>query len=193
MKSKPYKYSFKMMSEFTSPQLFELIQRNRSLSNTIECMQRYDTLEHHLSFLSWEFFSTITYKNPKDKEECRILMNELYEEIESRSSGDTRMFYTTENFSVSNGNHNHFVLKSDMKLYQIRDLMKELESVGIIDIQRYDMELAAIFYICKEVKNNQNGLYWDLLGNNLEEDGELIKKYKKCNQFITTKAKQLVG
>ena len=48
-----------MMVHLTSPELFELIQRNRSLSNTIECMHRNDTLEQHLSFLNWDYFVTL--------------------------------------------------------------------------------------------------------------------------------------
>ncbi|WP_299115812.1 hypothetical protein [uncultured Winogradskyella sp.] len=178
MKSRPYKYNFKMMEQFTSPELFDLIQRNRSLSNTIECMHRNDTLEQHLSFLNWDYFVTVTYEEPKSKMECVSFMNELYFETESKSSGDTRMFFTTETYSVSKGNHNHFVLKSDLKLYQVKELIEELEPVGIIDVQRYDYELAAIFYICKEMDRNNSGLYWGLLGNNLEGDGINIKHIK---------------
>ncbi len=181
MKSKPYKYNFKMMEQFTSPELFDLIQRNRSLSNTIECMHRNDTLEQHLSFLNWDYFITVTYEEPTSKMECISLMNELYCEFESRSSSDTRMFYTTETYSVSKGNHNHFVLKSDLKLYEVRELIEELEPIGIIDVQRYDYELAAIFYICKEMSRNNDGLYWGVLGSNLEADGIQIKKIKDAS------------
>ena len=183
MKSKPYKYSFKMMEEFTSPQLFDLIQRNRSLSNTIECMHRNDTLEQHLSFLNWDYFVTVTYDEPKTKMECITLMNELYHQIQSSSSGDTRMFYTTETYSASKGNHNHMVLKSDLKLFQIRQLIQQLEPVGIIDVQRYDYELAAIFYICKEMSRNSEGLYWGVLGSNLEADGIEVKKIKDASNL----------
>ncbi|WP_326281386.1 hypothetical protein [Tamlana sp. 2201CG12-4] len=178
MKSKPFKYNFKMMQEFTSPELFDLIQRNRSLSNTIECMHSHDTLEQHLSFLNWDYFITTTYKGPISKMECMTFMNELYCEIESKSTGDNRMFYTTETYSASNGNHNHFVLKSDLKQYQVRELIEQLEPVGLLDVQRYDYELAAIFYICKEVSRNDNGLYWGVLGNNLKADGIKIKNIK---------------
>lgn len=184
MKSKPYKYSFKMMEQFISPELFELIQRNRSLSNTIECMHRHDTLEQHLSFLPWDYFVTITYEQTKSKMECITLMNEFYIEMEKRStSGNTRMFYTTETYSTSKGNHNHLVVKSDLKLYQISELISSLESSGIIDVQRYDYELAAVFYICKEMTRDTNNLYWGVLGNNLEADGLKIKMIKDANNL----------
>lgn len=184
MKSKPYKYSFKMMEQFTSPELFDLIQRNRSLSNTIECMHRHDTMEQHLSFLNWDYFVTVTYEQPKSKMECMTLMNELYCELESSStSGNTRMFYTTETYSVSKGNHNHLVLKSDLKLFEIKELIQSLEPIGIIDVQRYDYELAAVFYICKEMDKNLNGLYWGVLGNNLESDGVKIKMIKDASNL----------
>lgn len=184
MKSKPYKYSFKMMEQFVSPELFDLIQRNRSLSNTIECMHRNDTLEQHLSFLNWDYFATVTYQEPKSKMECITLMNELYDKMVANStSGNTRMFYTTETYSVSKGNHNHAVLKSDLKLYQVKELLQELEPIGIIDVQRYDFELAAIFYICKEMNKNLDGLYWGVLGNSLESDGIKIKKIKNAGNL----------
>jgi len=184
MKSKPYKYSFKMMEQFVSTELFDLIQRNRSLSNTIECMHRNDTLEQHLSFLNWDYFITVTYQEPKSKMECITLMNELYCKLEAKSiSGNTRAFYTTETYSVSKGNHNHAVIKSDLKLYQVIELLQALEPIGIIDVQRYDFELAAIFYICKEMNKNLDGLYWGVLGNNLESDGIKIKKIKDASNI----------
>lgn len=183
MKSKPYKYSFNMMGEFTSPELFDLIKRNRSLSNTIECMHRNNTIEQHLSFLKWDYFITVTYEEPKTKMECLTLMNELYCELESKASGNTRMFYTTESFSLSLGNHNHMVIKSNLKLNQIRDLIQELEPVGVIDVQEYDYERAAIFYICKEMGRNNDELYWGVLGNNLEAEGIQIKKIKDASNI----------
>lgn len=78
---------------------------------------------------------------------------------------------------------NQFVLKSDMKLYEVKELIEELEPVGIIDVQRYDYELAAIFYICKEISRDDNGLYWGVLGNNLESDGIQIKKIKDASHI----------
>ncbi len=183
LKNKPYKYSFKMMSEFISPQFFDLIQRNRSLSNTIKCIHRNGSLEQHLTFADWNYYITITYKNPISKDECRNNMRKLYDKLESNCSGDTRMFYTTETHTLSNGNHNHFVLKSDLKLYQVRELISSFQSFGIIDVQRYDHELAGIFYICKEIKYKENSLYWGILGNNLEKDGELIKKIKDASNI----------
>lgn len=183
MKTKPYKYSFKFMSEFISPELFDLIKYNRSLSNTIECMHRDDTLEQHLSFAGWDYFITVTYEEYKERMECVTLMNEIYDKIESQNSGNTRMFYTTETFSIDKGNHNHFVLKSDLKLNQVIDLIKEIEPVGIIDVRRYNYELAAIFYICKEWSGNNSDLYWGVLGNNLKEDGNRIKRIKDASNL----------
>ena len=74
--AKPYKYSYKILSEFISTELFELIERNRQLSRTIRCMYRTNTLEQHLSFLEWDYFITIAYKDNFNKERCFDMMHE---------------------------------------------------------------------------------------------------------------------
>jgi hypothetical protein len=53
-----------------------------------------------------------------------------------------------------------------------------MEPIGVIDVQRYNFELAAIFYMCKEWRGKDSDLYWGVDGSNLEEDGELIRKIK---------------
>ena len=172
MGSKPYKYSYEMMSEFLSSEVFELIQRNRQLSNTIRCMHRTDTLEQHLSFLEWDFFVTISYKDSLSKKKCYSAMLELYEEMEKQKPNNhTRMFFTTEPFSNRRGYHNHLIIKKVGTPDGIRKFIKEHAPIGRIDVQPYDSELAGIFYICKNGRDNED---WDLFGNNLSEEGERL-------------------
>lgn len=174
--SKPYKYNHNMIGELLSPQVFELINRNRQLSRTIECMHRSGTLEQHLSFADWNYFVTIAYKEPLSKIRCFSIMSELYEMIEAYGfDSHNRMFFTTEPFTNRTGHHNHFILKLDGTDKKIKELIKKYVPKGRIDIRPYDKELAGLFYICKEGRAGED---WDLLGNRLKEDGLEILKNK---------------
>lgn len=169
MSKKPYKYSYKMIGEFMSPQVFELIKRNYQLARTIDCMHRTNTLEQHLSFLDWNYFVTIAPVDTMSKQKCYSAMSELYEMIEAYSFGDsTRMFFTTEPFSNRKGYHNHFILKMDGNIKGVTDFIMQYAPIGRVDVKPYDPELAGVFYICKEGKNGED---WDLFGNRLEQDG----------------------
>ncbi|WMI65531.1 hypothetical protein RBH94_15880 [Aestuariibaculum sp. YM273] len=177
MESKPYLYHKNFLEEFISPEVFGLLDRNRQLSNTIKCMHRTGSLEQHLSFLKWDYFVTISYKDALSSKMCFSAMSELYEKIEAYSfSGDCRMFFTTEPFSNRKGYHNHLVLKMDANQNTVSEFVKKYSPVGIVDVQPYDYELAGVFYTAKDKHKNDE---WDLLGNNLSSEGkELLRNYK---------------
>ncbi|MCG3165163.1 MAG: hypothetical protein POELPBGB_00925 [Bacteroidia bacterium] len=176
MKTKPYKYSFKMMGEFLSPEVFELINDNRQQARAIECMHSNGTLEQHLSFLEWNYFITISYKDSLQKEKCFSAMHEFYEYLNAYSFDSTnRIFFTTEPFANRTGHHNHFVLKVDMNKDDLNAFMEKYLPTGIIDIIPYDYQKAGIFYICKNGKTEED---WDLMGNKLHEEGCMLKALK---------------
>jgi hypothetical protein len=168
MNTKPYKYSYRIMGEFMSPKVFELIKRNRQLSNTIRCLHRTRTLEQQLSFFEWDFFVTISYEDSLSKKKCFSAMSELYDEMVKESCGkEVRMFFTTEPFANRYGYHNHLAIKMSGTLEDIKRFIERYAPIGIVDVQPYDPELAGIFYICK---NGRDGVDWDLMGNNLSKE-----------------------
>lgn len=172
MKSKPYKYHKNFLEEFISIEIFDMMDRIRQMSNTIECMHRTGTLEQHLSFLNWDYFVTISYKDSLSSKKCFSAMSELYEKIEAYSfSGDCRMFFTTEPFSNRKGYHNHLVLKMDANQETVKRFIEKYAPIGRVDIKPYDRELAGVFYVAKEKYKSDD---WDLLGNNLSEEGEQL-------------------
>lgn len=169
-KNKPFKYSYKFLNEFISTELFELIEYNRQLSRTIRCMQQKNTLEQHLSFLEWDYFITIAYKDNFNKERCFDMMHELYRHLTmSEYTGDTRMFFTTESFTNRFGYHNHLILKSSCNKIALENIINKFLPQARIDIRKYESQLAGVFYVAKE---GTNGTDWDLLGNNLSNEGK---------------------
>lgn len=179
MKSRPYKYHVNFLEQFVSPMVFDLLDRNRQLSNTIKCMHRTGTLEQHLSFLKWDYFITISYKDAISSSKCFSAMSELYEKIESYSfTGGTRMFFTTEPFSNRKGYHNHLILKIDVNKDKVNQLIEKYAPIGRIDVKPYDDELAGVFYTAKDKHRNDD---WDLRGNNLSEEGQkLLLNFKSA-------------
>ena len=176
-KSKPFKYHINFLDEFISPMVFDLIDKNRQQSNTIKCMHQTDSLEQHLSFLDWDYFVTISYKDSLSSKKCFSAMSELSEKIETFSFGkDYRMFFTTEPFSNRNGYHNHLVLKMDIEKNNLIDFINKYAPIGRVDVKKYDKELAGVFYTAKNKHKNDD---WDLLGNNLSDEGKnLLNNYR---------------
>ena len=177
MKSKPYKYHMNFLEEFVSPIVFDLLDRNRQLSNTIACMHRTDSLEQHLSFLEWDYFVTISYKDSLSSKRCFSAMSELYEKVEAYSfSGDCRMFFTTVPFSNRKGYHNHLVLRMSADTKTVTRFIEKYAPIGRVDVKPYDHELAGVFYTAKDKHRNDD---WDILGNKLTEEGIQIEKNRK--------------
>ncbi len=146
---------------------------NKSLLNTIRCLRRTDTLEYKLFKMPWKWWCTVSYSSELHRDTCRDTMTMMYNHIEEKYGDKTeiRMFYTTEPFSTRDeGHHNHFVLDVGKEKYHY-PIKKDLEKFLVgnrIHIEKYDEYKPCIFYCTKE------GLYhtdWDILGNNLKQDG----------------------
>ncbi|WP_271768767.1 hypothetical protein [Aquimarina algiphila] len=170
---RPDKYHHSLLKKFLSPSIYNIIMNNKSLLNTIRCLSKTDTLEYKLFKMPWKWWCTVSYANELHSNACRDTMNKLYDYIESKygNKSELRMFYTTESFSCRDeGHHNHFVLDVSEEKYHYsikKDIEKFLEGNRIY-IEKYDELKPCIFYCGKE------GLYgtdWDILGNNLKQNG----------------------
>ena len=173
-KVRPYKYHYKMLSEWLSPMIFNEIVRSRQKSNTIECLfSKKETLEYRLSQMHWDYFVTIAYEEALNKDRCFTVMHQLYEDLKTMSFGsDVAMFFTTEPFTNRKGCHNHFVLRINAEPELLRDFIQEKAPKGRVDLKRYDRELAGVFYICKDgIKD----IDWDLPGVKQESDNASIQ------------------
>ena len=107
------------------------------------------------------------------------MMDSLYETLLERYGDRTtiRLFYTTEPFANRNGYHNHFVLYISNKSMEdaILDDINLYFEYDRSENKIYDPYKAALFYM---IKNGIHGDDWDILGNNLEADGEKQPKLK---------------
>jgi hypothetical protein len=178
--NKPHKFSYKMIEEFMSPEIFQLIKENRQFKNTIDCLSTPGTLEHHLSLMDWDYFVTISWEDLYNKERCRTEMDSLYRDFDNYGFGaKNRMFYTTEPFTNRRGCHNHFALKLEgSNNIQIKEFIEKNAPKGIVDVKPWDNYKAGIFYITKD---GTEGVDWDILGNNLKEDGVISKFFRKVS------------
>ena len=169
--SKPHKFHHSLLKEYLSPDFYKVMLDNRSLRNTISCLRDSDSLGYRLFKMEWTWWCTVSYQQELPASACRIFMDDLYNQLEMKY-GDRcvlRMFYTTESYSVRDGNHNHFVLYvSEPSLhFEIRQEMLAIIGANQFDIQKYDEEKPCVFYSCKE---GMSGTEWDLWGNNLKEE-----------------------
>jgi hypothetical protein len=176
-KTKPYKYHLNFLEVLIPQHFFEMITRSKQMENTITCMQKVGTLEHHLSLLDWDYFVTIAYEDNLSSQKCFAAMNELYEYMEAYAfSATTRMFFTTEPFANRYGHHNHLVIKTKGNKEMVEKFIKKYAPNGRIHIKPYDPFLAGVFYSAKE---KHKGDDWDLLGNNLKAEGAILEIKKK--------------
>ena len=149
-----------------------LRQENQSMRNLIDCLVDKDSLQYRLWQLDWTFFLAVAYKAERDKKGCFRQMHSLYEHLENKY-GDTtalRLFFTTEPFTNRKGYHNHLVLHiENRKLHeQIISDIKDFFSYDRVEVAIYDKYKAGIFYASKKGLINED---WDILGNNLKQDG----------------------
>jgi hypothetical protein len=149
-----------------------LFRDNKSMRNLLDGLQDPNSLPYRLWYSNWTFFVTISYKLDRSQEACANRMRQLYDAIDEKFGRSTnlRMFFTSEPFVNRKGFHNHIVLNIDNKKLRW-SIMRMIETEfknDKIDFSNYNHRLGAIFYIAKE---GLDGTEWDLLGNNLEEEG----------------------
>jgi hypothetical protein len=150
-----------------------LRQENQSMKNLIDCcLIDKDSLSLRLWRLEWSFFITVAYKLERDKKSCFRQMHGLYEHLENKFGEATalRLFFTSEPFTNRTGYHNHLVLDvANKKLHQ--EILAEVQnyfSYDRVDVGIYDRYKAGVFYMTKEGTMTED---WDILGNNLKNDG----------------------
>jgi len=150
-----------------------LRQENQSMKNLIDCcLIDKDSLQLRLWRLNWSFFITVAYKLERNKKSCFRQMHGLYEHLEKKYGDVTalRLFFTSEPFTNRTGYHNHLVLDiSEKKLRQ--EILAEVQNYFCydrVDVGIYDQYKAGIFYMTKEGTMTED---WDILGNNLKNDG----------------------
>lgn len=149
-----------------------LRQENQSMRNLIDCLVDKDSLQYKLWQMDWSFFFTVAYKTERNKKSCVKQMHSLYEYLEKKYGDrtDLRLFFSTEAFSDRQCYHNHFVLNiSNKKMEQeVVEAIQKYFRYDRLDVRAYDKYKAGIFYASKEGLVNED---WDILGNNLKQDG----------------------
>lgn len=171
---RPYLHSYRFLSEFISDSMYSIIETNRQMKNTIDCLHSHRSFEKQLSFLEWDYFVTIAYEKDYSNKTCFTLMNKMYEAVDDYAfSGDTRMFFVTEPFTNRKGYHNHCVVKAGLSTDILKQVIERSTPKARIDIIPFQREKAGVFYICK---NGFKGEDWDILGSNLKDDGIYLEK-----------------
>ncbi len=149
-----------------------LRQENQSMRNLIDNLVDKDSLQFRLWLLDWSFFITVAYQLERNKKSCFRQMHALYEHLEQKYGDATamRLFFTSEPFTNRKGFHNHIVLNvTNKKLHEtiITDI-QNFFSYDRVEVGVYDKYKAGVFYMSKEGTINED---WDILGNNLKQDG----------------------
>ncbi|MBZ9628143.1 hypothetical protein LB450_08535 [Psychroflexus sp. CAK1W] len=157
-----------------------LFRDNKSLRNLLDCLQERDSLPHRLWYSDWSFFVTISYKLNRNKEACANRMRQLYDAIIEEYGSETnfKMFFASEPFVNRKGFHNHLVIHIDNIKFKesIRNMIKNEFKNDKLEFSNYDHRLGAIFYTAKAGLEDTE---WDLLGNNLIQEGI---KYENKNK-----------
>lgn len=160
-------------SEILYDEIKVLNQENGSMRNLINRLMDKTSLPARLWQFEWEFFYTVAYKAERDKKSCFKQMHGLYEHLNTIFGNNTalRLFFTTEPFTNRKGYHNHFVLHVSNKKFHA-EVMEEITNYFYydrVDVSAYDQFKTALFYASKDGLVNED---WDILGNNLKNDGE---------------------
>ena len=149
-----------------------LRQENQSMRNLIDCLVDKESLQYRLWQMDWSFFITVSYKLERTQKDCFKQMHALYEHLENKYGEATalRLFFTSEPFANRESYHNHIALNvTNKKLHQ--EIIAEIQnyfSYDRLDVGIYDKYKAGIFYMTKTGIMNDD---WDVIGNNLKEDG----------------------
>jgi predicted DNA-binding transcriptional regulator AlpA len=146
--------------------------QNQSMKNLINGLMDRQSLTTRLWYLDWSFVFTVAYKLERRKESCYRQMSGLYEMLEKKYGNETtiRLFFTTEPFAERKGYHNHFILQiGNKKLNEgVVNDVKEHFSYDRVDGGIYDPFKAVLFYVAKDGLVGED---WDIMGNNLINDG----------------------
>lgn len=146
----------------------------REAKNLLDYLYRNDNpLAVKLWRMKWSLFLTIDYKHERNKTYCFTMMNRLYDNLQTTFDGlsTLRMFFVTEPFANrNNGQHNHLVLYFSNESLKPKILaeVKNNFKYDRVDVSDYTVYKGGVFYM---MKNGIQGEDWDILGNNLEQEG----------------------
>ena len=178
-KNGKFYYHFEFIREIIHINLFKDIRKIRSYKNTIDCLKKVGTLEHHLALLDWNYFITIAPGYDLSQKKCFELMHKIYDKLVVASFGTkVRMYASVEPFSNRTGLHLHSILKINANIDLLSDEIRKICKYARVDIRHYDAYLAGSFYVGKDTDNH--GLAWDLMGTHLKQEGlDLLLPKKK--------------
>ncbi|WP_157514538.1 hypothetical protein [Christiangramia portivictoriae] len=114
--------------------------------------------------MDWDLFVTVSYKNEMTSLACHNKMTKLFHNLQHYNEHESslRMLFTTEEYGVRDGRHNHFVLHSTNKsiIPAIELYIKEQFSFDHVYIDDYNKYKPGVHYICKD---GLQGDSWDYL------------------------------
>lgn len=152
-----------------------LVKDNREAKNLIDYLYENDNpLAIKFWLMKWSMFVSVDYKHERNKTYCFSMMSKLYEKLE-KDYGDytvLRMFFVTEPFANrNNGQHNHvtlYVSNEKLRPVILHDI-NQFFKYDRVDSSDYTKYKGGLFYMMKE---GMQGEDWDILGNNLIEEGK---------------------
>jgi len=175
---RPKLYPIEHKKFWKSELLFEnnirLVKDNREAKNLIDYLYNNDNpLAIKFWYMKWSMFVSIDYKYERNKTYCFTKMSHLYQNLADKFGNDTRirMFYVTEPFANrNNGQHNHIALYTEQESLkpQILKRIKKMFRNDRVDSSDYCKYKGGLFYM---MKNGIQGEDWDILGNNLIQEG----------------------
>lgn len=151
-----------------------LSEENRMMRNLLEYLHdNKNPLANKLWGLDWSCFVSVDYKHERSKNYSITMMNKLYSVLEEKYGKQTtiRVFFTTEPFANrNNGQHNHIMIYVENKalVELVLSQVKKFFKYDRVDSSNYTKYKGGLFYMMKE---GTQGIDWDILGNNLVEEG----------------------
>lgn len=112
----------------------------------------------------WDLFVTISYQNDVTSLGCHNKMSKLFDNIKHNYEhlSNFRMLFTTEEYNVREGRHNHFVFHSSNKevISKIKGDIKNQFPYDHVYIDDYNKYKPGVHYICKYGLKSES---WDFL------------------------------
>lgn len=135
----------------------------KNLQKIIWLVRDENSLASKLWHRDWVFFGTISYNLEFTKSTCYNKMVKMFNQLKNDLDDDSELelFFTTESYSVRDGNHNHFVINCNIhNVTQVDKFIKDHHKSHRVDLERYNPEEAGLFYI---IKDGTEGTDWDIL------------------------------
>ena len=112
----------------------------------------------------WDLFVTVSYKDEISSISSHRKMNKIFDSIkhEYGHESDFRMLFTTEEYKIRDGYHNHFVFYSSNKsmLPNVKKYILQHFRFDHVTLDDYNKYKPGVYYICK---HGLKGESWDFL------------------------------